>query len=161
MWTTRVVADRRGPRVVHNQALWTTLRLCVFDGRWGASQATTVSFSVRWRHLCATLCDAPPHCGRAANTEAVSAQIDGTPCNRVRRCFSGLVSVKTIPLRHCLREFNDPRTAPCANMTCLTHPREISEQRGRYDDQPTDKGPDARSAGFFRSGHVARSPQGD
>ena len=31
-------------------------------------------------------------------------------------------------------------------MTCFSYPREISEQRGRYDDQPTDKGPDAISA---------------
>ena len=47
---------------------------------------------------------------------------------------------------------------PRANMTCATYPREISEQRGRYDEQPTTQGPDARSEGFFRSGCIARSP---
>ncbi len=47
---------------------------------------------------------------------------------------------------------------PRANMTCYTYPREISEQRGRYDDQPADKGPDARSEGFFRSRCIAGSP---
>jgi len=50
---------------------------------------------------------------------------------------------------------------PRANMTCDTYPREISEQRGRYDDQPPVEGPDARSEGFIRSARVARSPQGD
>ena len=50
------------------------------------------------------------------------------------------------------------RAAPRANMTCYTYPREISEQRGRYDDQPADKGPDARSEGFFRSRCIAGSP---
>ena len=52
-------------------------------------------------------------------------------------------------------------TTPRANMTCDTYPREISEQRGRYDDQPAVEGPDARSEGFCRSGRIARSPQGD
>ncbi|MDH4326818.1 MAG: hypothetical protein OEW90_21990 [Betaproteobacteria bacterium] len=47
---------------------------------------------------------------------------------------------------------------PRANMTCATYPREISEQRGRYVEQPTTQGPDARSEGFFRSGRIARSP---
>jgi transposase len=53
---------------------------------------------------------------------------------------------------------NSLEPSPCANMTCYTYSREISEQRGRYDDQPADRGPDARSAGFFRSGCIARSP---
>jgi len=45
-------------------------------------------------------------------------------------------------------------------MTCDTYPREISEQRGRYDDQPAVEGPDARSEEFFRSGPT-RSRRGD
>jgi len=51
--------------------------------------------------------------------------------------------------------------APRANMTCDTYPREISEQRGRYDDQPTTQGSDARSEQFVRFGRIARSPKGD
>ena len=50
------------------------------------------------------------------------------------------------------------RAAPRANMTCATYPREISEQRGRYDYQPAVEGSDARSEEFFRSGRIARSP---
>ena len=52
-------------------------------------------------------------------------------------------------------------TSPRANMTCDTYPREISEQRGRYDDQPTTQGSDARSEQFVRFGRIARSPKGD
>jgi hypothetical protein len=52
----------------------------------------------------------------------------------------------------------DTTAPPRANMTCATYPREISEQRGRYDDQPAVEGPDARSEGFCRSGRIARSP---
>jgi TnpA family transposase len=51
--------------------------------------------------------------------------------------------------------------APRANMTCYTYPREISEQRGRHDEQPSTQGSDARSEEFSRSGCIARSPQGD
>jgi len=51
--------------------------------------------------------------------------------------------------------------APCANMTCCTDPREISEQRGRYDQQPTSQGDDVRRQEHDRSGRSARSPQGD
>ena len=51
--------------------------------------------------------------------------------------------------------------SPRANMTCDTYPREISEQRGRYDDQPSTQGSDARSEQFVRFGRIARSPEGD
>ena len=47
---------------------------------------------------------------------------------------------------------------PRANMSCYTYPREISEQRGRYDDQPTTQGRDGRSEQFARSGCIGRSP---
>lgn len=66
----------------------------------------------------------------------------------------------------CAKEVIGPQNAeaksveapPRANMTCATYPREISEQRGRYDEQPTTQGPDASRKGFFRSGCIARSP---
>ena len=58
----------------------------------------------------------------------------------------------------CYLSHEQAKGTPCANMTCDTYPREISEQRGRYDDQPSDKGSDASSAGFFRSRRIARSP---
>ena len=51
--------------------------------------------------------------------------------------------------------------APRANMSCRTYPQEISEQRGRYDDQPTIQGSDARSEQFVRFGRIGRSPEGD
>ena len=38
--------------------------------------------------------------------------------------------------------------APRANMTCYTYSREISEQRGRYDNQPSTQGSDARREQF-------------
>ncbi len=49
-------------------------------------------------------------------------------------------------------------TAPRANMTCCTYPREFSEQRGRYDSQPSTQGIDARRQKQDRSGRIARSP---
>jgi hypothetical protein len=51
--------------------------------------------------------------------------------------------------------------APRANMTCYTYPREISEQRGRYDQQVSIQGHDDRSERIARPGRIARSPQGD
>ena len=35
---------------------------------------------------------------------------------------------------------------PLADVTCDTYPREIREQRGGYDDQPSSESPDARGA---------------
>ncbi len=51
--------------------------------------------------------------------------------------------------------------SPRANMTCATYPREISERRGRYDDQPAVEGPDARSEGSPRSGPPPIPPGSD
>jgi hypothetical protein len=39
--------------------------------------------------------------------------------------------------------------APRANMSCDTYPREISEQRGRYEDQPAVEGSHARRERSF------------
>ena len=47
---------------------------------------------------------------------------------------------------------------PRANMTCCTYPQEISEQRGRYEQEPSTQGFNARSAQFDRSARIARSP---
>jgi cation/acetate symporter len=55
----------------------------------------------------------------------------------------------------------ESRYAPRANMTCYTYPREISEQRGRYDQQVSIQGHDDRSERIARPGRIARSPQGD
>ncbi|RZL88344.1 MAG: hypothetical protein EOP82_23335, partial [Variovorax sp.] len=41
-------------------------------------------------------------------------------------------------------------------MTCDAYPREISEQRGRYEDQPTTQGSDARSEQFARIGGASK-----
>ncbi len=68
---------------------------------------------------------------------------------------SGSTFVGVDALKHSDDKRKNP---PCANITCATYPREISEQRGRYDDQPAIQGPNARSEGFFRSGRIARSP---
>ena len=51
--------------------------------------------------------------------------------------------------------------ALCANMNCYTYPRVISEQRGRYDNQPTTQGRHGRSEQFARSWRIERSPQGE
>ena len=50
------------------------------------------------------------------------------------------------------------RAPPRANMICATYPREISEQRGRYDSQSSIQGNRARSQEFVRSAGIARSP---
>ena len=67
----------------------------------------------------------------------------------------------SVPDTELLRRFDLPGpryTSPRANMTCATYPREISEQRGRYEDQPGVEGSDARTEEFFRSGRNGRSP---
>lgn len=48
--------------------------------------------------------------------------------------------------------------SPRANMSCDTYPREISEQRGGYEDQPAVEGSHAHRERSFRSGRIARSP---
>ena len=52
------------------------------------------------------------------------------------------------------------RCSPSVNINCLTQTREISEQIGSHGDQPSDKGPDARSAGFFRSMRLFQNATG-
>lgn len=48
--------------------------------------------------------------------------------------------------------------APRANMTCCISLREISEQRGPYDEQPATQGPNAFSQIFNSARRIARRP---
>ena len=47
---------------------------------------------------------------------------------------------------------------PRANMTCCISLREISEQRGPYDEQPATQGPNAFSQIFNSARRIARRP---
>lgn len=51
-----------------------------------------------------------------------------------------------------------PDPAPRANMTCCISLREISEQRGPYDEQPATQGPNAFSQIFNSARRIARRP---
>ena len=50
------------------------------------------------------------------------------------------------------------KKAPRANMTCCISLREISEQRGPYDEQPATQGPNAFSQIFNSARRIARRP---
>ncbi len=66
------------------------------------------------------------------------------------------VALRLVVERATLRAL--PARPPCANMTCCTWLREISEQRGSYVQSPSTKGFHARSAVCPRFSRIARSP---
>jgi HD-GYP domain-containing protein (c-di-GMP phosphodiesterase class II) len=89
---------------------------------------------------------------RSERLAVVSAKAHSTASGATVTAFYCLQSQR--PVCPEVLEVGTPR----ANMTCSTYPREISEQRGRYDDRATTQGSDARSKEFVRSARIARSP---
>ena len=87
-----------------------------------------------------------------AKTEAMDAE--------QRQLFEETLAADEASLQAQL-EALQAQAAPRANMTCCTYPREISEQRGRYEQQSTTQGDDGRSQEHDRSRRIAGSPQGD